>query len=172
MLGKDDVDDVDEELIKAKLEEHARAMAALMETLCGTNPDEADRRMNKTMHQAKLDEKDKIIKEQRETFQGQFDEECKTTVKLKTFIEASGYDPKTLKCFSITNDPIVEDAVLTEGLEVDVAGVAVEGGVEEAAARTVTDEVADAVVSNPSTEGTGGVGVEESAGGDGVATLI
>ncbi|KAF6158239.1 hypothetical protein GIB67_015033 [Kingdonia uniflora] len=49
-LGEDDAEDVDEELTEAELEEHARAMAASMAILCGTDPDEAGRWINKTMH--------------------------------------------------------------------------------------------------------------------------
>ncbi|KAF6134911.1 hypothetical protein GIB67_002312 [Kingdonia uniflora] len=197
---------------EAELEEHARATANSMATLCGTDHEEAGRRMNKTIHQqsdacaqafikaqkvitrhlkeavdnlelargieaslvlqAKLAEKDKAMKELRETFQGKFDEECEITVRLKSFIDALGYDPETLQRFSLTNDHIVEDAVRTEWLKVDVVCAAIGGGVEEAVVRTVTDEVVDAAVSNPSTEGTRGVGVEESVGGDGVATPI
>ncbi|KAF6135435.1 hypothetical protein GIB67_027309, partial [Kingdonia uniflora] len=163
-------EDMDKELTEDELDEHARATVALMATLCGTDPDEAGRRMNKTMHQ--LAEKDKAMKEHRETFQGQFDKECETTVRLKMFIEALGYDPKTLKCFSTTNDPIAEDIIQIEGFKVDVAGIVVGGSVKEVAAGIVTDEVTDAAVWSPSTEGTGGIGIEELVGGDGVATPI
>ncbi|KAF6167801.1 hypothetical protein GIB67_027579, partial [Kingdonia uniflora] len=187
---------------EAQLEEHARATAASMATLYGTDPDKAGRQMKKTMHQAvdnlelargteasqvseikilkreqgtireecerrldaqrynhtqilqaKLAEKDKVMKEQRETIQGQFDEECETTIRLKTFIEALG------RCSD-------------RGVRSRCSSVVLGGGVEEAAAGTVTDKVADATVSNPSTEGTGGVGTEEPVGGDGVATPI
>ncbi|KAF6159373.1 hypothetical protein GIB67_032144 [Kingdonia uniflora] len=120
----------------------------------------------------KLAGKEKARKEQRETFQGKFDDECANDVRLKIFIEEMGYDHKTLKCFPTARDPIAKDVVQTRGLEMDIAGAAVGGGVEEATAGTETDEVGNATVSNPSTKGTRGLGVDEQAGGDGVATLI
>ncbi|KAF6149239.1 hypothetical protein GIB67_026095 [Kingdonia uniflora] len=132
-------------------------MAVLMTTLYGNDPVEAGRQINKTLHQ-------------RETFQWQLDDECKTTVRLKIFIEDLGYDPKTLKRFPTTHDPIAKYIVLTEGIEVDVVGVGVGGkveapAVEEAAAGIVIDKVTDATGSNPSAEDIGGVGAKEPVGG-------
>ncbi|KAF6148265.1 hypothetical protein GIB67_012040 [Kingdonia uniflora] len=170
-------EDVDKELTEAKLEEHARVTAASMAMLCGTNPDKVGRRMNKTMHQmlgCKLLSRRKSESRGLSEMNARGDSKLSVTIihRLKTFIEALGYDLKTLKCFSTTNDPIVEDGVQTEGLEIDVAGVAAGGGVKEAAAGTGTDKVTDVVVLKSSTKGTGSIRAKELIGGDYVATSI
>ncbi|KAF6169629.1 hypothetical protein GIB67_004021 [Kingdonia uniflora] len=47
----DDVDEADKARREAELKEQARATAASMVTLCGNDPDEAGKQMNKALHQ-------------------------------------------------------------------------------------------------------------------------
>ncbi|KAF6175671.1 hypothetical protein GIB67_022673 [Kingdonia uniflora] len=121
ILGEDDSEDMDEELTMSEWEEQARAKAASMAELCGTDPDEALRQMKK--------------------------------------------------------NPATDDAAQTDGVEGDVAaagsgGVVGTSVVEDIVVRTATDVIVNGAGLNPSTEGTGGVSIEEPVGGDGVATPI
>ncbi|KAF6153159.1 hypothetical protein GIB67_031113 [Kingdonia uniflora] len=161
-----------------ELEEQARATAASMVTLCGNDPDEAGKQMNKALYQIraecareieasvannnqirnflelKLAEKE-VLEEQRVAFEAQYDEECYTTTFLKNFLDSLGYNLRTFQRFPSTKESAVEDAVQSVGIEVDLAS----GG------GAVVVGSADAVGLNPIVEGTGGVAVEEPVRG-------
>ncbi|KAF6177139.1 hypothetical protein GIB67_025476 [Kingdonia uniflora] len=107
----------------------------------------------------------------RETFQGKFDDECETNVRLKEFIKDLGYDPETLKCLLRANDPVADNAIVAS-MGVRVGDGAETPLVDIVAADTAIERVVGVVGSNPSTEGTGGIGAEELKGGDDVATLF
>ncbi|KAF6161207.1 hypothetical protein GIB67_021664 [Kingdonia uniflora] len=153
----------------------------------GTIKDECERRLEAQCYnhtgvlEAKVAEKDRVNAKQKKTFQGQFDDECETNVGLKEFIDDLGYGPKTFRRLPMNPryDPAADDAIRTEGVEVDVAGVCAIVGdgaetlvVDRLAVATVTEGVVGADGSNPSTEGAKVIGEEETGGGDGVATPI
>ncbi|KAF6158900.1 hypothetical protein GIB67_012317 [Kingdonia uniflora] len=142
---------------------------------------EAQRYTHTRVLEAKVAEMDKVIAKQKEAFQGQLDKECKTNVRLMEFIEDLGYDPKTFQHMPMNPryDHVADDAVRTEGAEVDVSGVgaSVADGaetpvVDKVTAATLTEGVVGVDGSNPSTEGAGVIGEEETGGRDGVATPI
>ncbi|KAF6158089.1 hypothetical protein GIB67_014883 [Kingdonia uniflora] len=130
----------------------------------GTIRDECERRLEAQRYthtqvlEVKVAEKDWVIVKQKETFQGQFDKECVTNVRLKEFIEDLGYDPETFQCLpmNLRYGPVADDVVRTEWAEVNVVGVGtgVEDGAEtlmvhKVAATTIPEGVMGADGSNP-----------------------
>ncbi|KAF6145196.1 hypothetical protein GIB67_041391 [Kingdonia uniflora] len=168
-LGDDDAEDVDEAPTEAELEEHARVTAASMVILCANNPDEALRCWSRSLLRRR-----KEMAEQRETFQGKFNDECATSTRLKIFIEDLGYDPLTLKYFPAPEGPSVEGVVQAKKMDADPAG----GGVGEAlvskdvAVFAIVDGASDPLGPNLNVEGAEGVTAAETVGGGNVATHV
>ncbi|KAF6174385.1 hypothetical protein GIB67_034142 [Kingdonia uniflora] len=110
----------------------------------------------------KLDEKEKEKKAQKEL-----------TVRLKEFIEDMGFDPDTMQRVPATQDPVAEDSLQTEGMEVDVDGGGVQASVIDGTATgSAIDVVVDSTGSKSSTGGAEDVGAKEPVGGEGAATPI
>ncbi|KAF6134537.1 hypothetical protein GIB67_028558, partial [Kingdonia uniflora] len=70
---------------------------------------------------AKLAAKEREKVELKVSYQAQFDNECKVTVKLKEFVE-KGYNPDTLEPFPVSPELVVEDDLQIQEGDADVIG--------------------------------------------------
>ncbi|KAF6145553.1 hypothetical protein GIB67_037586 [Kingdonia uniflora] len=134
--GEDDAADEDEEMTEAERQDQAITKIASMAKLCDADPDEALKKMKKTIYQA------------------QFDGECRVIVRLKKFIEYKGYDPDTLEPFPAIPELVAGDTLQMKEGEADAADIA-DGGAGDGVEASVIEATSIGIVTDVADDGAG-----------------